>query len=236
MLFNNQFLLGKNLINNMYNNYRFIFLNYNNNSKMFGWFGTTPEEEEARRLDIKNMFYYTNRKNNYRVNEIIHKHENSRAFDLNSRECRDEYDNSLLHVAVSSKNYELTKQLILLGLNKLHKNTFSETPNDIAIKNHDIQMIKILENLECDEYLLARIDNLETVNVKLNDDVLELTTKNVLLSEDLASTKRSLKRQRDECTTHIKSIKKLKSDNDKLKKDNTDLQNTVNTLRDSFKK
>jgi len=205
-------------------------------SKMFSWFNPTPEEIEKGKA-VKDMFYYANvhtkvniygyqvRDHNARIYELIEKYK----FDLNSLQCRDDYDNSLLHIATKSSNAELTKQLILLGINKHHQNSFGEKPIDIALKNNDLKIIKILENFDCDEYLQSRIDNLEFTNVKLNEDVIRLTNKNITLSDDLSSAKLNLKRQRDDCDGHVKTIKKLK-------KDNTDLKNTVDSLRDSFKK
>ena len=196
------------------------------------WFQPTPKDIERQKA-IKDMFYYANRKNNKYVYNII----SGNLLDLNSNECKDEYNNSLLHIAVSSDNHDLVRKLLLIGsqsnelptalkelknlepVKKTQKNNFNELPIDIALKNRNIEMIKILESIG--------LNTEDCVNLR---KIISETKLN------LNDTRNNLKRKRDECDEHIVTIKKLKDSNTVLTNDNIELRKTVTALRSSFKK
>lgn len=177
----------------------------------FFW-AETPADVK-RRDDIKKMFKFASTKNNRGIYAIIKQY----SLDLNSDECRDDYQNSLLHIAVISCNKPLITQLLKLKVSTHHKNNFNEVPVDLAIKNNDIDIVRMLESSSND-----RIVQLEADNLALTNEVVKLTTANSDLNI-------RFKRQRDECLEHDATIKKLKTDNAELEK-------TVNALRGSFKK
>jgi ankyrin repeat protein len=177
----------------------------------FFW-GDSPNEVK-RRDDIKKMFKFASTKNNRGVYAIIKQH----SLDLNSDECKDDYQNSLLHIAVNSCNKPLVTQLLKLKVSTHHKNNFNEIPVDLAIKNNDLDIVRMLESNSND-----KIIQLEADNQVLTDEIVKLTAVN----SDLNTR---FKRQRDECLEHDATIKKLKTDNAELEK-------TVNNLRGSFKK
>lgn len=193
---------------------------------MFPWSNTTKEEE--RNLAVHNMFYYTSR-NSMKVCTLIKKYE----FNLNSSECKDEYDNTLLHIVANSRNIKLAKQLILLGCQKHHTNLYGEKPVDIALKNNNLDMIKVLVDLEVDSFLQERIEALEKEREAL---LIDLTT----VQEELNTRKR---KACDDCAVKERDLKKMRTDydnltktNNKLSTDNTDLKKTVDNLRESFKR
>ncbi len=197
---------------------------------MFPW-SRSSDEQEARNQAINNMFYYTSRNSNAKVCNIINEYE----FNLNNYECKDEYDNTLLHIVANSRNVRLAKQLILLGCQKYHKNVYGEKPVDIALKNNNLDMIKVLMDLEPDEYLLERIAALEkeredlTIDLTKVQEELEVVSRKRKACEECVVKDRDLKRMR---TVN----NKLTNNNEKLTKDNADLQKTVDNLRESFKR
>lgn len=170
------------------------------------FFWKESSKEVRRTNDIKKMFKFASIKNNGGVNMLIKYYE----LDINSPECMDDYQNSLLHIAVATSNKSLITQLLKLGINLEHKNNFNELPIDIAIKNNDLDIIRLLE-----EKSNNMITQLEDEIKKLNQSNNELT--------------KGLKRQREECETYINTNKKLIIDNNELRK-------TIDNLRESFKK
>ena len=198
---------------------------------MFSWFSEIPKEEQDRRKEVvRSMFYYATKC----VNVYVYNYKKDEAFDLDSNECKDEYGNSLLHIAVSSNNIELVAHLVEINMRKDHKNNFGETPVDIALKNRNLNIIKILE---CDGPSGVPVSkSIKATKAKLVRDNAELTKRNSDLSAINDGLKGSLKRKQTECDEHIGTIKKLRADNNGLKTDNSDLKATVDALRDSFKK
>jgi ankyrin repeat protein len=195
---------------------------------MFPW-SRDLSEDEQREQAINELFFYTARSSNTKVCNTIKKYQ----LNLNNDECKDEYKNTLLHLTAQGKNVRLAQQLVLLGAEKYHKNVFDEKAVDIALKNNNLDMIRVLIDYEPDEYLLERIEALEQQRENLKDklDETEVQVNN-------------LKRKRcDECVVKERDLKKARTDNNKLtkentnlKKDNTDLKKTVDSLRESFKK
>jgi ankyrin repeat protein len=189
---------------------------------MFPFFFKESTESMQRIHDIKYMFNctinyskYNFFDNNKSIRDIISKHN----LNLNTPECLDEYKNNMLHICVLKQNYELSNYLVSIGVNKNAKNVYDDSPLDLSIKNNDTKMVSILMNNHKDiECWRDSVISLENVNHKLNNEV------------------KSLKRKRDDYDDCVIELKKVKTDNVKLVKDNTDLKNTVVSLRKSFKK
>jgi len=162
----------------------------------------------------------------------------------------DDFDQNLLHIAVKTKNYELTKYLVKEKTSMTKLSLFYETPYDIAIKNQDKKMIEIL--LSHDEFNfykneVARLNNTLSDSKHNNNSLIvtnkDLTIKNSTLQVQLSVSntkleeeKRSNKRKFEEYENCFRENKRLKTDNTKLQYDNTTLQNTVTSLRNSMKK
>lgn len=148
------------------------------------------------------------------------------AFNVNA-DCKDEYSNTLLHIAVSSKKYNIVEYLIQIGADIIKSNIFTETPWDIAVRNQDTKMIRILLNIN---ELNTNINNLIRENTELrNESVSKLKRK----CGDCENKDREIKRiktERSDCET------KLLGDVKKLQVDNTDLRTTIESLRTSFQK
>ncbi|MCJ7636383.1 MAG: ankyrin repeat domain-containing protein, partial [Nitrososphaeraceae archaeon] len=70
----------------------------------------------------------------------------SHNIDVNDSTLVDESKNTLLHLAVATKNTSLAKHLIGKKSTLNKKNSFGETPMQIALKNQDEGMVKILLN------------------------------------------------------------------------------------------
>lgn len=195
---------------------------------MFPW-SRSQDEEERRNQAINEMFYCTSRNSNTKVCNLVKEYQ----FNLNSNECKDEYDNTLLHIVANGRNVRLAKQLIILGAQKYHKNVYGDKAVDIALKNNNLDMIKVLVDLEVDEYLQERIKALEK---EREDLTIDLTN----VKEELDSHKR---KRCNECIVKERENKKMRTvnnklteNNEKLVKNNSDLEKTVNNLRNSFKK
>jgi len=159
---------------------------------------------------------------------------------LNSREARDKYNNTLLHILAHGNNVTLAKYMILHGLRKDHVNLFNEKAVDIAFKSRTIEMVRVLTDIVQDPQLVERIESLEATMDILYDAIEEATTDLGIANEEI----KTLKRKRcDKSDTNERECKRLKTDNDKLTKDNVkltkdngDLQTTVDNLRELFKK
>jgi ankyrin repeat protein len=192
---------------------------------------------------ISNIFYYTVTNNNKQVIKLLDEHK----MDLNNKEYRDEYSNTLLHILANGKNVSLAKHLILHGLRKDHENVFNEKAVDIALKNNNLEMVRILTDIVQDPQLLERVKALEVQNETLCDTIEQSEIDLEKVHEELEKAHeeiKSNKRKRcDNCDENVRECKRLKTDNDeltkvnkKLTKDNGELQTTVNNLRESFKK
>ncbi len=199
---------------------------------MFPW-SRSADEEERRVKALNELFYCTSRNFNTKVCNLVKEYQ----FNLNSSECKDEYNNTLLHIVANSRNVRLAKQLIILGAQKYHMNVFEEKPVDIALKNNNLDMIKVLVDLEPDKYLLERIEALEAEREELIVQLDEAISRE---EEELVSRKR---KRCEECVIKERENKKLRTvnnklteNNEKLTKDNVDLKKTVDNLRESFKK
>lgn len=175
-----------------------------------GLFGSSIVTEETKSEIIKNIYCQNT---DTVISTINHKN-----IDPDDNNLIDESQQNLLHLACRTRNLELAKFLINKKINKQKVNIFNETPLDIAIKNQDKKMIEILLN---SNYVPYQTD---------------LTYKISKLTEDLNCEKKNYKRQRDECELLSVDNLKLKEENKQLKVDNSELQKTVKTLRESFKK
>jgi ankyrin repeat protein len=162
----------------------------------------------------------------------------------------DIYDNSLLHIAILNRSYDIVSYLIHKDSDINCVNQFNETPISIAIKNQDEKMIKIILNFNKYEIenskvkedniylknentrLNDKIKNLEYNNNKLLDSNKILTQQNNYLSIQLDNEKQN-KRKFD---IYEEERLLLKNENKRLKEDNAILQNTVKTLKDLAKK
>ncbi len=145
---------------------------------------------------------------------------------------------SLLHLAARTKNYGLAEFLIENNVEQT-KNIFGETPANIAMKNGDDRMAKLL--LEND-----RINELKQINknLKYDNEIKKIALDNMTIKVlNLNSAlELSNKRLRDNEETD-RVFKKLKTDhtqlnNDyvKLTNDHVVLQTTYDNLRSSMKK
>ena len=200
---------------------------------MFEWlFGSNKTEEDI----INNIFYFTLINNNTQVIKLI----NDYDIDLNNKNCRDNYSNTLLHIVANSNNIELANELILYGLLRDHLNVYGEKAVDIAFKNGKLAMVRVLTDIQQDPQLLERITNLEIQRQTMYAKIEKTETELVQAHNEI----KTLKRKRcDECDVNTRECKKLKTENavltktnEQLTKDNSDLQTTVNNLRTSFKK
>ena len=193
---------------------------------MFSWiFGFDKDNNET----ISNLFHYTLTNNNKQTIKLITEYK----IDLNSKECKDKYNNTLLHILANGNNITLARQLILQGLRRDHVNIFNEKAVDIALKNNNLAMVRVLTDIVQDSKLLERITSLEVqkkvLDVKIGKANEEIET---------------LKRKRcDKCDINERECKRLKIENNELvktnenlTKDNIDLQTTIHNLRQSFKK
>lgn len=200
---------------------------------VFSWlFGSNTNNDDV----INNIFYYTINNNNRQVIKLL----SDNKIDLNDKRCKDTYQNTLLHILASGNNLVLAEYLILYGLRRDHANVYGEKAVDIALKNNNLAMVRILTDIVQDPKLLARIENLEDQRKGLYVRIEKTETELGKAHEEV----RNLKRKRcDDCEVNIREVKRLKTNNDqlgqineKLKKDNGDLQTTVTNLRASFKK
>lgn len=157
---------------------------------MFSRFWSTVTEDQRKHL-ITLVLTSDN-------NKIIDYLEENKI-DINDCNLVDESKNTLLHLAVATKNLLLTRYLIEHKSDRSKKNLFGDNPMKIAMKNHD-------------EYIIQEL--LDIYNQ--DNQALELEKSNHKRTRD----------ERDE----------LLIENKKLKKDNLELQNTVKSLRSSFKK
>ena len=190
---------------------------------MFSWlFSSNTTDADI----INNIFYYAINNNNDQVINLLNEHK----IDLNSKACKDRYNNTLLHILANGKNIILANHLILCGLRKDCVNVFNEKAVDIALKNNNLAMVRLLSDIEQDPKLLIRIENLENQRNELCDKVEKANEEIINLK------KRKLSEVCKDCEDNLREVKRLKTHNDELIKDNKDLQTTVKNLRQQFKK
>lgn len=169
-----------------------------------------------------------------KVSELINEH----SFDINT-ECRDEHNNTLLHLAVKSKLHSTALYLVRRGADRNKKNSFGESPWDIAVTNQDNQMIRILLNFQ------DTINGLKEDKTRLSKEVLELQEErdNLVKSgkkrkrcEDCEVKDREIKRVKREKEDVEERVVRITTQVSELEKDNQTLKTTVDSLRSSFKK
>lgn len=190
-------------------------------------------------LNIKLSLIKTIKDNDsYALSSLVSTHK----IDLNDTNYLDGYQNTLLHQAVMHKADNVIDYL----MNKIDvekQNQFGESALDLAVKNHNVKIIKKLTALtkiqEDNTYLKnenKRLDDkvktLECNNTKLLDANKSLTMKNNYLQIQLDTEKKGKRRYE----TLESENKKLKTENEQLKSDNDILQKTVKTLKDFSKK
>jgi len=161
--------------------------------------------------------------------------------DINSDECVDVHNQTLLHIAVLKRNKCLVQQLLDMGIHTQVKNVFGELPIDIAIKNHDVEIVKMLldHDLTYDyNYYMGQYDIIVERNKLLEDDVVklqecnkEMTKENEQLTVAIESEKTGSKRVRED-NEHLENVNNiLVEENGKLNADNEVLGATVETMR-----
>lgn len=155
----------------------------------------------------------------------------------------DDYEQTLLHIAVKTKNYTLAQELMDMKMSPIKKNMFEETPMDIALRNNDIKMIILLSGNENAAFLkaengrlLGTINDQKELIVSMTNINTEVTKKNSLLHMELDTERKSLKRKRNEYETVLNDNIRLVSENKRLKVDNETLQKTIGTLSNSMRK
>ena len=201
---------------------------------MFSWLSDSKDNKADE--TISNLFYYAVTNNNKQMTKLM----NESNIDLNSDKCKDRYSNTLLHIVANGNNVALARSLILCGLRKDHSNSFGERAVDIALKNNNLEMVRVLTDMVQNPQLLERIAHLESQTVTLRSTIQQSET-NLEKAKDEIKT---LKRKRcDDCDVNTRECKKLKTENEvlvkkneTLTKDNGDLQTTIKNLRQSFKK
>lgn len=204
---------------------------------LFNPFGTKTitVEEDIKKTLIRN----TLQSNTNHVKNLITRNN----INITNNAIVDEFGQNLLHITSRTKNYELAKYLVSCNVDKNKKNIFGESSVDVAMKNHDREMLDILlNNDEMMRYknenvrLINRVDDLESNNKKLIETNKDLSIKNGLLRVQTNEALVSRKRKADDYDICFTENKKLKSDITQLKSDNIALQDTVKSLRNSMKK
>lgn len=178
---------------------------------MFSGFFTLHTLTDEQRKSLLDDIY--NKRTDYaiRILEKFTNINNSEFTDLTTKD-------TLLHLAVRTKNTSFIKYLLDRGINKDVTNVLSETPLDIAIKNQNVEIIKMLVHTNVDPEYKKLQEELETEkrnHKRKREDYDDLQFKTVILESE---------------------NKKLKEENTKLTKDNEELKKTVRTLTDSMKK
>ncbi len=149
---------------------------------------------------------------------------------------------SLLHLATRTKNYELAEFLIENNVEQT-TNIFGETPANIAMKNCDNKMAKLLlENNRINE-LKQNNKDLKCDNELKTIALQKMTAKSLNFQENNGVLELSNKRLREDNDKNERVFKKLKTDHEDLTvkhqllvKDNDTLKITYTNLRDSLKK
>jgi ankyrin repeat protein len=202
-------------------------------TSVWKWFEDRRTAAEKREEAVINTRYHARRSNSNKVILLITEHN----LDVN-KDCLDEYQNTLLHIAVKKHNYRLVKSLVTMGANIYLKNMYGETPCDIATNQNDMAMIRTLLDLD------TAIDALKTTNTELQRECGEVRAQLNVVTTENKSLKRKRKRSVcDECVVKERDIKRFKHEigditeqKAKIEKDNADLKTTVASLRESFKK
>lgn len=157
---------------------------------------------------VKNLIGTTS----FKVNEIIN-----------------DYNETLLHVAVRMKNYDLASYLINEDIDASVSNRFSETALDLCMQNRDKRMAGILLTQDCQIQLNKKIKSLEAEKAVL-------TTNSDELYKQVEELKRTNKRKHEDYEVCDRENKRLKTEVNQLTKDHSILTQTVKSLRNSMKK
>lgn len=126
----------------------------------------------------------------------------------------DDYDNTLLHIAVLYGRNSIVEYLMSKGMSDTKTNKFGDSPFTIMMKNHNKGMIDLVIN--------SKLAVKETKCIRLEDDLLKSQLKCDRLVYENSELTRSNKRLRD--------------DNEVLDRDNKKLKQDVQTYIDMFKK
>ena len=235
-----------------YSSNKSISMKYLINKIMFGsWYSGSPNSgynsstvtlftPAEKQVKIKEMFRFACSNQTSRVMNYI----TTYNIDINSRECVDEYSQTLLHIAVISSDKDFVKKLLALGIDKDRMDCFNRIPVDIAIQQNNKEMVKLLlDNKEDTTFMKSENTRLVIENGELVKDTTMLLNDNKNLTHkynsailQMSTHKTSLKRVRSDLDDYMRDNKRLKTENGKLKKDNNVLQNTVTTLRKSNRK
>lgn len=164
--------------------------------------------------------------------------------DINSNYCRNDSKQTLLHIAVITKNKSLIIKLIERNIDIDLVDIFGQTSLDLAIHSNRVDIVKLLcSDADKLNILLRENKQLNNDNLsykKANTQLLEaneiMTKKYNTVRDDLVAARRIHKRTRDNFNHYSRDNKRLRADNSKLLKDNKALQTTVRTLRNKYKK
>ena len=211
-------------------------------------------------LTKDNIFKNATKSNTEYVKKLL----SSKNINVNNSNLVDDYGQTLLHIAAKTKNYNLATYLIDNDADITGKNIFNESSFDIAMKNYDAKMIGILlgqakvnRNYNETVKLKETVNNLDELNKKYTSENVTLCTNNKLLiakNDSLTKTnkllnmendklhmqleeeRKSYKRKFDGYSEYERENKRLKVEVSQLKSDNSVLQQTVKSLRESNKK
>ena len=164
----------------------------------------------------------------FKDNDEIYKLMTENRINCNDYGCRDDYDNTLLHIAAKVDNHDLMLSLINNGADKKIKNIFNETCIDIALRYHSRNCLRILLNRCSDNDLIERIEFLEKNNNNLQLKAEADKKRMEAIKESETVCRKKLKRKRKEIDDMDREFKKVK-------KDNKILQTTVHSLRNAYK-
>ncbi len=202
-----------------------------------------------------NIFKNAARSNTLYVKNLLF----TNNINVNDSNLVDDYNQTLLHIATKTKNYNLATYLIDNGANITKKDSFNESSFDIAMKNYDAKMVGILLGQEkTNSYnntttkLKESVKGLEELNKKYSTENVTLITNNTNLTAEnkslntknvtLTTENKSLNTKNVALTTENKSLntknvalttqnKSLNAENDKL---HTQLEEERKTLKRKF--
>jgi hypothetical protein len=155
---------------------------------------------------------------------------------IQSQKLLDLDNNTLLHLAVLYKNYDLVVYLVQNNFSYKTKNKYDETSETLSIKHHESRFLDVFKQYEVDKKFDNNIDkialltrenkNIIELNKKLNNDILYLknqkTTNIINLENDIVMLKN------DNIT--------LRKNNKRLLEENTNLTTECNNLNEKCKK
>lgn len=182
-----------------------------------------------------------------------------KTYKLNN-DIKDRYNNTLLHLAVKSKQYDVLDYLMMIGIDTTKKNMFNETAYNIAVQQQDYIAISKFNNtreldalkLENEKVKTVQSDNttlkllnnsLQTSNdrlshkiIGLTDDNKDLKNKNSCMTSEKLMLNRENSNLKEEIGVVTRSAKRLRDEVCTLTEQNKKLKTSVDTLLDSKKK